>query len=379
MTSGSLSRDERSVWRWLVAGAVVAAMHAAAGFYLYSLPGAPSGPSAPAIVQFKLEPMVVQADAPSQSQAQGSEGQDAPKRVESTVVAPEAAVPETTPVLEAVNDAPAQPEIVDEPIEPAIAVPAPDRLEGVPPELRQDTAIPVPTIEATDPAADPAILPDALEAEALAPEIAEEQPESIVTVPLPPRLEGVPSQLQATMPPAKPTPRVAPPAEAKPPASKPRVERMTRLQKAAKPEAKLERKEKPATPDRKPIRAARPATGTTDRSGGQGTDARARTGKAAASQGKSVSPARWQAQVIAHIRRFQRFPQGAARPGSVRVQVQINERGVVKCVSVTGSSGDPVLDRAAIDMVRRASPVPAPPVEVARPSMILNLTISYRR
>ncbi|MBN9270959.1 MAG: zinc-binding dehydrogenase, partial [Mesorhizobium sp.] len=224
-----------------MAGAVVAAMHAAAGFYLYSLPGAPSGPSAPAIVQFKLEPMVVQADAPSQSQAQGSEGQDAPKRVESTVVAPEAAVPETTPVLEAVNDAPAQPEIVDEPIEPAIAVPAPDRLEGVPPELRQDTAIPVPTIEATDPAADPAILPDALEAEALAPEIAEEQPESIVTVPLPPRLEGVPSQLQATMPPAKPTPRVAPPAEAKPPASKPRVERMTRLQKAAKPEAKLER------------------------------------------------------------------------------------------------------------------------------------------
>ncbi|WP_144378238.1 energy transducer TonB [Mesorhizobium amorphae] len=53
--------------------------------------------------------------------------------------------------------------------------------------------------------------------------------------------------------------------------------------------------------------------------------------------------------------------------------------GVVRSASVAGSSGNAALDRAAVETVRRASPVPVPPPEIARASMTLAITISFKR
>lgn len=93
----------------------------------------------------------------------------------------------------------------------------------------------------------------------------------------------------------------------------------------------------------------------------------------------AVSPAQWQAEVIAHIRRFRQYPPGASGSASVRVQLRINAQGVVRSALVAGSSGSAALDRAAIETVKRASPVPAPPTEIARSSMTLAITISFKR
>lgn len=103
------------------------------------------------------------------------------------------------------------------------------------------------------------------------------------------------------------------------------------------------------------------------------------TGPAKAASRGAVSPAQWQAKVIAHIRRFRQYPPGASGSASVRVQLRINGQGAVKSASVAGSSGNAALDRAAIETVKRASPVPAPPPEIARSSMTLAITISFKR
>ena len=92
-----------------------------------------------------------------------------------------------------------------------------------------------------------------------------------------------------------------------------------------------------------------------------------------------MSAAKWQAEVNAHIRRFRQYPPGAAGSASIRVQFRINAGGAVKSVSIAGSSGNPLLDRAAADTVRRASPVPAPPPGIAKSSITLVITITFRR
>ena len=94
---------------------------------------------------------------------------------------------------------------------------------------------------------------------------------------------------------------------------------------------------------------------------------RAKVAKASQSSSgvSSMSPARWQARVQAHLERHKRAPAGAGT-GVVRVAFGIDASGRVTSVSLTRSSGNPALDQAALAMVRRASPVPAPPPGVGR-------------
>lgn len=69
-------------------------------------------------------------------------------------------------------------------------------------------------------------------------------------------------------------------------------------------------------------------------------------------------------QVIAHLRRFQSYPE-AARAAGVRGASTVNFRlarnGAVVAVSLARSSGNAILDQAAVAMVRRASPFPPIP------------------
>lgn len=89
----------------------------------------------------------------------------------------------------------------------------------------------------------------------------------------------------------------------------------------------------------------------------------------------SVSPARWQAKVLAWINRHK--PRSARGRGTVQVSFSIGPSGDVLSAKVQRSSGDSDLDRAAIDMVMRSSPVPAPPPEIARARMNLSLPVQF--
>jgi protein TonB len=78
----------------------------------------------------------------------------------------------------------------------------------------------------------------------------------------------------------------------------------------------------------------------------------------------SMSPARWQSRLIAHLERRKRYPAGAQSRGEVgvaSVRFTIDDSGNVLSVALARSSGYPELDEEVVALVRRASPVPAPP------------------
>ncbi len=78
----------------------------------------------------------------------------------------------------------------------------------------------------------------------------------------------------------------------------------------------------------------------------------------------SMTPARWQSRLMAHLERRKRYPADARRRGergTVYVRFRIDDAGNVSSVSLARSSGYPALDNEVLSLVRRASPVPAPP------------------
>ncbi len=100
---------------------------------------------------------------------------------------------------------------------------------------------------------------------------------------------------------------------------------------------------------------------------------------AGAAAGSGVSPARWQSRVDAHLNRYKRYPGATRGVGTATVSFTINPGGDVLAVSLSRSSGNPAFDNAAVELVRRASPVPAPPPEIAKSRMNLVVPIRYSR
>src|SRR5690606_11289798 len=99
-----------------------------------------------------------------------------------------------------------------------------------------------------------------------------------------------------------------------------------------------------------------------------------------ASRAPSVSPARWQSRVLAWINRHKRYPRGARsrrEEGLVQVSFAINASGSVVSARIARSSGNAELDKAALDMLHRASPVPAPPPEIASGRMNLSVPVQF--
>jgi len=78
----------------------------------------------------------------------------------------------------------------------------------------------------------------------------------------------------------------------------------------------------------------------------------------------SMTPARWQSRLMAHLERRKKYPSGAKsrqEEGVVYVRFRIDDTGKVLSASLARSSGWPELDNEVLSLVQRASPVPAPP------------------
>ncbi|WFU41563.1 energy transducer TonB [Bradyrhizobium sp. CB82] len=74
----------------------------------------------------------------------------------------------------------------------------------------------------------------------------------------------------------------------------------------------------------------------------------------------------YNALVFGHLQRFKRYPSSArGAQGTVVVRFVLNRAGAVTESAVTKSSGNDVLDREALEILRRASPFP--PFPVAKP------------
>lgn len=130
-----------------------------------------------------------------------------------------------------------------------------------------------------------------------------------------------------------------------------------------KPEPKkVEEKKKPDQQNKKPPPASKAAqmakvdATQSNRTAAQKTSV--------GSSSSSVSPARWQSRLMAHLERRKRYPADARsrkEQGTAYVRFQIDDSGNVLSVSLSRSSGFSALDEEVVAMVRRASPVPAPP------------------
>lgn len=191
-------------------------------------------------------------------------------------------------------------------------------------------------------------------------EVVEQVPEPVVEpAPLPPEPPPEPveeidpvdqmvmAQLENV---AVPIPVVRPPAP-KPVEEKPK--KAPEKKKAEKPKA-------PPPPASEAARKAKVETAQADRTAAKATS----TGS-----GRNVSPAKWQSRLMSHLERRKRYPSEARsnrEEGTVYVRFRIDDGGNVLSVSLSRSSGHSSLDQAVLDMVRRASPVPAPPPGVSK-------------
>jgi protein TonB len=233
--------------------------------------------------------------------------------------------------------------------------PAPLPEVAAPPAITVDLA-PMPVASQ---ASEERIAPDTMDA----PEVYAEVPDRMLAPPPPATVEPVvpPQETAALVPPphlltpppvAEALPEVQPEGEL--PAPEPQEPRpMSRPKTLRVVEAPEPEVVEPALPSRAAVRAQVRT---------EQVEAAAAPRPAAGTRG--VSPAKWQAQLMAHLERLKRYPPGAQRrreEGVAQVRFTIDDDGNVRSAQLVRSSGHDELDQAVLALVQRASPVPAPP------------------
>ena len=130
---------------------------------------------------------------------------------------------------------------------------------------------------------------------------------------------------------------------------------------------------------RKPVNPDKPKAEQTTAPLAQAQDTpRAAAPASGASSASPAANASWRGSLIAHLNRFKRFPNGAS-PGTVQVAFSIDRGGRVLSARLVHGSGDAALDEEAVSMVRRASPVPAPPDGIGGSSIALAVPVRFSR
>jgi protein TonB len=91
--------------------------------------------------------------------------------------------------------------------------------------------------------------------------------------------------------------------------------------------------------------------------------------------------ASWEKALVSHLNRYKRYPDAArarGAKGDVRVRFTLDRTGQVTAATVVDGSGYPALDEEALAVLQRASPLPAPPDQVAGATFDLVLPIQFR-
>ncbi|MGH8440946.1 MAG: energy transducer TonB, partial [Pseudomonas sp.] len=75
----------------------------------------------------------------------------------------------------------------------------------------------------------------------------------------------------------------------------------------------------------------------------------------------------WQSDLLRHLAKYKRYPENARRmrmEGINRLRFVVDGEGKILSYTLAGGSGSAALDRATLEMIRRAQPVPPPPKEL---------------
>ncbi|TKT80974.1 energy transducer TonB [Aquamicrobium sp. LC103] len=254
-------------------------------------------------------------------------------------------------------------------LSPEVApAPAPEEAVAPGPEVAEDQPEPVEEpeeIAEPEPAETP---PPPVEPEPVPEEVVEPQPE-------PEPVEEVAEQEPVEETPPEPEIVEAITPEVNIPLPTARPERPRQVAEKAPPrrETQAPRKEREPARQRPQARPSAPQAAQAN----QPPRASARQGEA---RRASVSPERWQSRLTSYLNRHKRYPRGARNrreEGTVTLSFSIDPSGRVLSASIARSSGYPELDKEVLDMVRRVSPVPAPPPEIARPRMNLAVPVQF--
>lgn len=80
-----------------------------------------------------------------------------------------------------------------------------------------------------------------------------------------------------------------------------------------------------------------------------------------------AAKASWQGTLLAHLQKYKKYPQSAqsrGKEGLNRLRFVVDGEGNVLSFELVGRSGNADLDRATLDMIRRAQPLPKPPADM---------------
>ena len=114
-------------------------------------------------------------------------------------------------------------------------------------------------------------------------------------------------------------------------------------------------------------------------------DAQIATKAAAPEVGTAASNARsivtWQNSVVLHLNRHKRYPSSARandQQGDVHVRFSMDRSGQLMASQVARSSGFALLDEEALELLKRASPLPRPPLAMQGETLELIVPIRFR-
>ncbi|MNF62124.1 transport protein TonB [compost metagenome] len=171
-------------------------------------------------------------------------------------------------------------------------------------------------------------------------------PPKVVTPPQPPTPEEeLPLPKLAEAP--KPTISVPKPVKPKPKPQPPKP-----VEKKPEPPKEKPSEEKPsdAPPTNTPTqKSAQPAPGP--------------------SAAQTAAKASWEGTLLAHLQKYKKYPAGAqarGKEGLNRLRFVVDAEGKVLSFELVGRSGNADLDRATLEMIRRAQPLPKPPAEMLK-------------
>ncbi len=97
------------------------------------------------------------------------------------------------------------------------------------------------------------------------------------------------------------------------------------------------------------------------------------------SQNSNALP-NWKSQLMAQLERNKRYPseaQSRGEQGVAQLAFSVDRSGSVHNAHIARSSGSGALDRATLEMVARASPLPPPPPEVVGSQIPISVPIRY--
>ncbi|MDU9028160.1 energy transducer TonB [Pseudomonas mediterranea] len=196
-----------------------------------------------------------------------------------------------------------------------------------------------------------------------------------------PPIELPPQAMMVELAPLPAPPPPAPPKVVTPPRPPEPVEELPlpKLAEAPKPEISVPKpvkpKPKPQPPKPKPVEEKKPEPPKEEPSEKKPSD----TQPTQAPSEKSAQPApgpspaqmaakaNWQGTLLAHLAKYKKYPMRARqmnKEGTNRLRFVVDAEGNVLSFKLVDSAGTESLDKATLDMIRDAQPLPKPPADM---------------